>query len=269
MAVGIYGIFDNRNNECLYVGQSKQVTQRWKGHLAGLVNETHIRTEFIEWFVENNKDESILDFRLLEECVNDIDVKNEHEIKWFEILKPRFYARKPSKNDTWVFDEATRDKIRIRSLNKGMYDEQIVKMYTEDNMSLREIAQIVPYSRAGILNVLKRLGVESKSPGFQSSLEKAARGKRMKYIPPRPCKICAHEFTPKKWNYYTCSQDCSFELLSINNSSEGRAEYAQHVAEVDLDYLRELHNDKSKSIEVKLYLTDLRVKEYKELTKDM
>lgn len=33
MTVGVYGIFDSKTNECLYIGMSKNIELRWKNHL--------------------------------------------------------------------------------------------------------------------------------------------------------------------------------------------------------------------------------------------
>lgn len=34
--IGVYGIFDSANEECLYIGQSTNLLLRWKRHVQGL-----------------------------------------------------------------------------------------------------------------------------------------------------------------------------------------------------------------------------------------
>lgn len=114
MTIGVYGIFDSRNNTCLYVGQSKTIEQRWKSHLNSLRRAKHKCHEF-NLFYQNIENESVLDFRILEECQDDDRIKNSIEIKWFNILEPRFYGKVPSTNERWTHSELTKEKISGRS----------------------------------------------------------------------------------------------------------------------------------------------------------
>jgi hypothetical protein len=111
MTIGIYGIFDARDGSCLYVGQSKIIEERWKGHLNRLRLGKHLRSEFNDHFLEIEKDESLLDFRILEECEDLDEVKNHLEMKWFSLLAPRFYGKKPTLNGKWTHSEETKTKI--------------------------------------------------------------------------------------------------------------------------------------------------------------
>lgn len=109
--VGIYGIFDSENGECLYIGQSVRIPERWQDHIKNLKNGSHRREDFIEWFKDKGQKESALSFKILEETDESNDSLNRAEIKWFNKLKPRFYGKKPSMNEIWEHSEETKGKI--------------------------------------------------------------------------------------------------------------------------------------------------------------
>lgn len=109
MVCGVYGIF-GPEEECLYVGMSKDIGNRWKGHLKQIKNGSHPRTELIEWCFHNGGVES-LTFQVLElvEASEDLGTV---EIKWFENLKPKFYGQVPRHSKAWSHSEKTKEKIR-------------------------------------------------------------------------------------------------------------------------------------------------------------
>lgn len=111
MTVGIYGIFDSKTDECLYVGMSKNIEQRWKSHIKLLRSKKHPRKDFVEWFHTNGAQKELLDFRLLEECENNETVLNSLEIKWFNELLPKYFGKKPSLNERWVRSEESKKKV--------------------------------------------------------------------------------------------------------------------------------------------------------------
>lgn len=113
MVCGIYGIF-SREDECLYVGLSRDIGQRWRRHLNKLSAGTHPRAEFVEWFDSNGGAEALV-FRVLEEIPED-NVSDESlnlaEELWFNTLRPRFYGTIPSGANKWQHSEETKEKIR-------------------------------------------------------------------------------------------------------------------------------------------------------------
>lgn len=115
MTTGIYGIFDSDTDECLYVGMSKNIEDRWKSHLKLLRNKKHPRKDFVEWFYKNGSKKELLVFRILEECKNKEETLNTLEIKWFSNLAPKYYGKKPSLNEKWILSEET--KLRISKSN--------------------------------------------------------------------------------------------------------------------------------------------------------
>lgn len=118
MTIGVYGLFDNETCECLYVGMSKEIEGRFKGHLKELHRETHKRKDFVKWFIDQDKDTNSISCFLLEEIFElDYDQLNLLEIKWFNELKPRFYGKKPSENERWKSTSETRKKQSF-SINK-------------------------------------------------------------------------------------------------------------------------------------------------------
>lgn len=109
--VGVYGIFDAETDECLYVGQSVRIPERWQEHLKRLRNGSHKREDFVEWFKKRGQEESALTFKILEETDESDESLNRAEIRWFNELKPQFYGKKPSMNERWEHSEETRRKI--------------------------------------------------------------------------------------------------------------------------------------------------------------
>lgn len=124
MTTGIYGIFGKNTHECLYIGQSRNIEQRWKQHKKLLRNKKHPRKDFVEWFDKNNCAIKKMDFRVVKELPQDVTDKelNIQEIYFFEQYKPKFYGKEPSQHDTWIHSESTKEKIRTSVLKK-IYDE--------------------------------------------------------------------------------------------------------------------------------------------------
>jgi group I intron endonuclease len=124
MACGIYAIFDSYNGACLYVGQSKDIQERWKAHLKGLKSGNHNRKEFIKWFNRHGGDPHALRFQILEQCENSNRIKDFLEMKWFVTLKPLFYGQIPnSLTRTWSQSSKTRQKTSesMRKLHPAMF----------------------------------------------------------------------------------------------------------------------------------------------------
>lgn len=110
---GVYGIFSTENGECLYIGESTRITIRWKQHLNALINESHVRKDFVEWFKVRLFQESTLDFRILELC--NPELLGEIECKWFNLLSPNFYGQIPHPGRSWKFTEESNRKKSIAS----------------------------------------------------------------------------------------------------------------------------------------------------------
>lgn len=119
MTVGIYGIFDAKTDECLYVGKSITIESRWKKHIYLLRTGKHIRSEFVDWFNEHNKDPESMRFAILEECDNKGATKNLLEIKWFNELRPKFFRKLPSVKDKWQHTTATKIAIGEAMLKRS------------------------------------------------------------------------------------------------------------------------------------------------------
>lgn len=115
---GVYGIFDTESGECLYVGQSRNIHERWKGHLKGLALGTHKRKDFVLWFWQHSSNESALSFRVLEYCRPHDDSLNTVEIRWFNKLSPRFYGKRPSLKERWEHSDETKLNI-VRGMMKS------------------------------------------------------------------------------------------------------------------------------------------------------
>lgn len=111
MTVGIYGIFDAKTDECLYVGMSKNIEQRQKSHLKELKSKRHKRQDFVEWYHNNGAVQKLLSFRILEECEANETVLNLVEIKWFNKMTPKYYGKKPSLNEKWEHSAVSKDRL--------------------------------------------------------------------------------------------------------------------------------------------------------------
>lgn len=105
----IYGIYD-RNNICLYIGQTVNTRKRWRDHMNALKTHSHIE-EFNEWFDEHG--ERDIDFRILEELEEcNSHILNKLERKWFDIEHPLFYHEIPVDNTNHThLTEASKNSI--------------------------------------------------------------------------------------------------------------------------------------------------------------
>lgn len=106
---GIYGIFAVDSDECLYIGESTRIRERWSDHLRGLATGSHVRKDFTEWFKDRGSETDALDFRILEICQpEDLGAR---ERFYFDLFKPRFFGQIPHANRQWFQTEETRKRI--------------------------------------------------------------------------------------------------------------------------------------------------------------
>lgn len=200
MTTGVYGLFDAKNGTCLYVGQSKNVQNRFRQHITKLKNKrSRALDKFVEWYHSNGASEEILEFKILEECANDEYTKNFLESKWYYELKPVFAGKIPSMNESWEHSEETKAAIRAgvlknliprpplpfcahcgdkrvnRKLNKfcsptcsSLFDkiqidiDLLEKMYLDDSVSLNEICERFQINGVTVLDRLKSRGITSR-----------------------------------------------------------------------------------------------------------
>lgn len=113
MAIGIYGIFDGTNGDCLYIGLSRNIELRWRGHLKELRNGKHKCRDFLSWWQQHDEDETNLNFRVLQSFGSDPGdcVLNLAEQFWFMELGPKFFNKYPSEYEKWSHSEETKAKI--------------------------------------------------------------------------------------------------------------------------------------------------------------
>lgn len=114
--IGVYGIFD-KDDVCLYVGQSTDIETRWKEHKKKL-NNGYALENFCRWYHTGDNKKNI-NFRVLSVCVNDEYLLNTLEIFWFNELKPVFYGKSPSTKGKWRLSDETRKKISDTNLKKS------------------------------------------------------------------------------------------------------------------------------------------------------
>ena len=169
MTVGIYGIFDAETDECLYVGCSSNVEERYKQHLKHLKYRIHKRKDFVEWYHVNGAKPDLLIFRILEECENNDVSKNTLEIKWFSILNPKYYGQKPSLNNKMRHSEETRLKIS-NSMKKTLRETEIL---IDENIVLNDKKSSINRKCKFSISIegLEKLRIMAKDPSV--SLKKA------------------------------------------------------------------------------------------------
>jgi transposase-like protein len=198
VTVGVYGIFDKRDNTCLYVGLSRDIAGRWKKHLSRLRAGKHGRPEFNDFFASINNDESLLEFKVLEECASVDKILNLCEMKWFILLQPKFYGPRPSENNKWTHSKETRAKISAAAKKARIFDysckycltdfsssdlnrvhcsaecarlssrriesdesmkEKLIDMYSVKKMTLMKIGDELNVSHVTIYSLLEKFGI--------------------------------------------------------------------------------------------------------------
>lgn len=214
MTCGAYGIFDAETKECLYVGQSATIEDRWKRHLIDLRNGNHLRKDFISWFKNHGENAESMDFRILELCENTDKAKNLAEIKWYTILNPKFAGQIPGENYKWSHSEETRRKISASSRKAKIHnltckfctndfgsrrrtqvycsqtcfrDDQasiivteelgvrMRKLYEIDKMSMKEMSFELGFSDATVHKLMVNFGIARRPRGTLSVDRAAAR----------------------------------------------------------------------------------------------
>lgn len=219
MTVGIYSIFSVETGECLYVGMSSvSIEKRFKQHLKKLRNKSHPRIDFVEWYHNNGSDPKNIDFRILEECKNDSKILNTLEIKWFNLLSPKYFGKKPSLNEKWEHSEETKEKIR--KSNYLFLGKEYVKKFCK--FCEKEITK----------NSAKKFC--SKECSYKASRK-----------PDKICVICSNSFSYNR-ERKTCSNECSAKLrkkerTKLNISKENLYEMYYNKSMTFTDITKELN----------------------------
>lgn len=161
MTIGVYSIFNAETDECLYVGLSKDIEDRWQSHLKNLQNKRHPRKDFVEWYHTNGAKPELIVFRILEECNNDDFILNTLEIKWFKELSPKYYGQIPSLKNRWTHSEETRKKIGDSNSTKTLIKlknnhDTIVKMANDLKYTLKDIQNEVGVSKHSLVKYMKK-----------------------------------------------------------------------------------------------------------------
>lgn len=99
MSAGVYGLF--YEDQCLYIGQSVNVSKRLASHRSALKSKTHSRKDLLAWIADNSLAVDQINFVQLETIEkSDRNLPNLLEIKYFISHPPLFHGQSPSlKND--------------------------------------------------------------------------------------------------------------------------------------------------------------------------
>lgn len=102
MTKGIYGIY--HGEECLYVGQSVSIERRWRKHRAALADGRHHTPGFSPWFTTSELSLEDLTFTILADLGEEATQLelNLEEIRYFKLLRPRFYGKAPSESNSYT-----------------------------------------------------------------------------------------------------------------------------------------------------------------------
>ena len=101
MTKGVYGIY--HGEECLYVGQSVCIERRWRKHRAALADGRHHTPGFSPWFTASGLSLEDLTFTILTDLgdgATQLEL-NLEEIRYFNLLRPRFYGKTPSEGNSY------------------------------------------------------------------------------------------------------------------------------------------------------------------------
>lgn len=213
MTVGVYGIFDKRDDTCLYVGQSKNIELRWRKHLNGLRANRHSRKKFSRWLHDHGEDN--LDFRVLETCENTPKIKNELEQKWFDDLSPLFHGKSPSSRGVYGSGErrgvgVTTSQLLLKVTSKNEAESD----YEKCDFSATALAEYWNCSVNSVYILLRKLEIELwiDRKKFKSD--------------PVSCVICKSIFTPAHSRIKTCSRSCGGRLAHPRQEKEKEDPYS-------------------------------------------
>lgn len=212
MTIGVYGIFIE--NDCLYIGKSKEVETRWKRHKSDLINNKHSLRSFNNWFKTSGVEISNLRFLHLEnfEVYNEKKIR-EKELDWFLKLSPKFYGVHPNDDNFWAYDPITKKSAKVqkhfRSLN--LTREKIAKLYYEDKLSITELADLWGCSVKTVYVKFKKFGIKT-----HYEIDKLNSAKL--------CITCNKKFNPVRKSQKSCSKSCGGKAGRIKylNKNKGK-----------------------------------------------
>jgi len=194
--IGIYIITNNINNK-VYIGLSKNLSNRIKQHKNRLLNNshknTHLQSAFNKYGINN------FSFDIIEYCNNDLLCKKEKEyIKKYNSINSLYGYNKTYGGEFGVVSEESNKKrieklklqtisIEIRqrisntlmgtkqnqdTINKrvnairkctDLVEQEIIKSYLNDNKNRTEIALLYNIKRTTVCSVLRRNNIKRKN----------------------------------------------------------------------------------------------------------
>lgn len=156
---GVYAIFDNKGN-CLYVGASKNILNRYNDHVFHLRSNNH-KNEQLQ-LICNNIGIDNLEFIVIFYCHEDNIFLNEQ--RFISILCPICNRTGKQMESDYKFNEMG-DKNIIYNIIKTAYPSEWVNM--EDiELSLADLNASYTINKKVIGSVLRSFGIQKKRVGI-------------------------------------------------------------------------------------------------------
>lgn len=127
---GVYSLWSTQTDECLYVGETSDLSARWSQHKTKLRHHKHPAPGFSEWYDAQgpNKENSIR-FEILARVDGEQDRKR-LEAYWFDQFLPRFFGRVPILS--MYYEEYTKSHPSVSDSGRRNMSAAQLKRYKSD-----------------------------------------------------------------------------------------------------------------------------------------
>ena len=157
MAIGIYKI-ENIINHKVYIGQSRNISERWRAHRTrSQIEDTHLYRSIREYGLEN------FTFTIIEEClIEELNDKEKYWIKYYNSNNPdKGYNQTIGGQDEVhrSLNEQQIDDI-YEMLRQGLSQQIIADKYNITQQLVSLINLGISYTRSGIVYPIKNNRIE-------------------------------------------------------------------------------------------------------------
>lgn len=261
MTIGIYKISHKYTGECLYVGQSANIEQRWTNHKKEIRTLRHRQKGLIDIYKTYGM--KVFDFVVLEEVAKK-DL-NSRELFYFDQLTPQFYGQIPSEKNRYQQSEETRKKISdsLKARTK-IHDEKQKAKFLAISEDVRKYAYDVSKSKKdccldfqisyrALGNILRYYNIDWVVPASIKKQNRTANKRIIFQYEHQKCDFCntsiklESEYQRRKFKAgltLCCSRECYYELNSIvkNLPNEAELEFLYWHKRYTLREIAKLYN---------------------------